>query len=418
MLLNQKKFDDEQEVLSALIFNPNKIYEYNITSDLFDNENNKVIFKAMTDARRDGQDPINLIPKELGNYYSMLLDGAFTATNFCSHYERLLDGAQNRKIEKHIQDWQNGLIDLETLLTVIRETMSKAPSTDTVIDPESIVHGLIRPDDILECPGFIPLCQNLQISKGSFNLIGATSGIGKSSFAINLFSGFVENRNYFPIYFNLEMSEKVIQKRVTAIRTDIPIRNLKDPNNRNQITECWKRLQDLGFMNSQIQTGSKSINDIRSAIAKAAYTNPGRHVVAFIDLLSHITGFGSKTEREQLSEISKSLLAITKDFDCSIFLLQQLNRQAYGNPKAGQDTFKGSGQTVEDSDNALILSDLSKEHGHESDLYHYFKISVSKARNGTLHTIFAIRVKMDTQKYDLIRWHDLPDWVNEKGARN
>lgn len=420
--LNTNVPESEVSIIGTLSIRPKLINAYGLTADLFGNEANRVIFDTLKDATNEkGEAPsakvLHLLPPELHDYYIKVMDYGTDPANFEYHLSTAEEAAIKRKILDNVNCFNDGLLDTESLIQSLKAICDDGliHDPDSPIDLDKTMNMISRSDDIVKCPNFADLFQGLNIAKNSMSVIGASSGVGKSAFALNLFSEMLKVPEYFPIYFNLEMSENVILKRLTAINTGIPVRELTDPATALYIRQFWQSMTENGFTTGQIQTGSKTVSAIKTIVSRASRANKGRHIIVFIDLLSHIKpDSGYKTEREQLAEISRTLLSMTKDIDCTIFLLQQLNREGYkAGSKADQDTFKGSGQTVEDADNAVILTDINRHTpGHERDLYHYYCLKVVKARNGALKTTIPLRAKMDTQRFAIFNGV-LPEWIGE-----
>lgn len=408
----------EQKILSALMFEPDRIREYSITTDLFGNEANRAVFDAMAaaigpagdlahDKALAGMDPA------LMDYYAALMDGFVSAADFEYNYQTLTESAAKRKIAALIELYQSGDISADSLAkSIIHATETRPDREDRPIDPGEIMEMLTAPNQILACPGFSDLIEALRIGRNTLNVISATTGTGKSSFALNLFWGFCQNPEYKPIYFNLEMTRETVWRRLTAIGSGVPIAAIDDKIQAEQTRKVSNFLVSAasgGLTESTIISGSKSAEEIGVILARVTRQNKGRHVIAFIDLLSHIKGGRERTERERLAGISQALHALTKDLNVTIFLLQQLNREAYGSDQIGPQHLKGTGQTVEDADSVLVLDDFSKRFGHSSDPVHFVGVRPIKGRTSGYTRTKLFQVRTETQNY--LPAGRVPDWL-------
>lgn len=411
----------EQKILSALMFEPDRIREYSITTDLFGNEVNRAVFDAMAaaigpagdlahDKALAGMDPA------LMDYYAALMDGFVSAADFEYNYQTLTESATKRKIAALIELYQSGDISADSLAkSIIHATQIRPDREDRPIDPGEIMDMLTASNQILACPGFSDLFEALRIGRNTLNVISATTGTGKSSFALNLFWGFCQTPEYKPIYFNLEMTRETVWRRLAAIGSGVPIAAIDDKIQAEQTRKVSNFLVSAasgGLTESTIISGSKSAEEIGTILARVTRQNKGRHVIAFIDLLSHIKGGRERTERERLAGISQALHALTKDLNVTIFLLQQLNREAYGSDQIGPQHLKGTGQTVEDADCVLALDDYSKRFEHSSDPVHFVGVRPIKGRTSGYTRTKLFKVRTETQSY--FPADRVPEWIMNK----
>lgn len=398
----------EQKILGTILFRPDLISEYKLTADLFGLECNKTVFSAVSDAISENNELIltkvqNELTAPLFDYLNELLDNYVSAADFEYNYSLLIEAAQTRRINEFITLWQGGNITADQLISSIKETSEKRPDReDSRIDPDEIMEVLTAKNQILKSQRFGFLYKYLQIERNTLNLISATTGTGKSSFALNLFEDFIYSQDIKPVYFNLEMNKKTVLKRLAAIGTEVPLSNIGpdwDDWDRSKVNIYIDELYDLGFTKNSIQNGSKTYEEIGTILARICRQNKNMHIVAFVDLLSHVKGANGITERERLAQISSYLHSLTKDLNVTIFLLQQLNRESYATKSPSIQHLKGTAQTVEDADTVLILDDLSKRCGYEKDLTHYIALKPVKCRNSGAGLSKLFQVQTATQKF-------------------
>ena len=101
----------------------------------------------------------------------------------------------------------------------------------------------------------------------------------------------------------------------------------------------------------------------------------------FVDYLQLVKSF-EKTEYERVTEVSRSLKLIAKEFDVVVIALSQMNRQAdTEKAKSHKDIFlsdlRGSGQIEQDG--SVIIGLLSNPVEPNKDL---FKVKILKNRKG------------------------------------
>jgi replicative DNA helicase len=116
---------------------------------------------------------------------------------------------------------------------------------------------------------------------------------------------------------------------------------------------------------------------------------PHKKPILFIDYLTliHSGQFYGANSHLQVTEISKSLKAMAKDFDCPVICLAQLNRsvESRANKRPMMSDIRESGSVEQDADVILFLY---REAYYEKEAQnHTLEIIVSKNRNGPVATI-------------------------------
>lgn len=158
---------------------------------------------------------------------------------------------------------------------------------------------------------------------GRISTIFGASGMGKSTFAINLFSWEI-NRGIPTMYVTLEMDETATMDRLIALRTRTPLRVLKMKKTYNEegdisvdadyvISICEKELERLKKKENRfiiLDKPALTLSDLEKAISDAKQRMCVDYMVVIIDLWTMLAKIGQKpTELEEsvnkTSEIAK-----------------------------------------------------------------------------------------------------------------
>ncbi|TDL75465.1 DNA helicase [Rhodococcus qingshengii] len=227
---------------------------------------------------------------------------------------------------------------------------------------------------------------------GEVTILAARPSMGKTDVMLHFakMSGWA---GYLPLLFSLEMPEKLITSRLIASTGGFNRGKMRDPKrmlNENQKDKWSDVIGDLSDTHIQIFDGSgQSIAEMRAKTRKMMNQFPQKKPILFIDYLTliHSGQFYGGNAHLQVTEISKSLKALAKDFNCPVICLAQLNRSVESrvDKRPMMSDIRESGSVEQDADVILFLY---RESYYEKETQnHTLEIIVSKNRNGPVATI-------------------------------
>lgn len=166
--------------------------------------------------------------------------------------------------------------------------------------------------------------------EGTLVTIGGRTGMGKTAFAFNLLRNLSIEKNIPSLYISLESTELLCTNMLIACTLNIKYRTLLSGQ---LIAEEWEKL-DKGLpeiVNAPIYLDTKStytIDDICKTVEESVQEHQVK--VVFIDYLQLIFAKAGFTENRylELNYITRRLKALAKEFNITIVLLSQLNRNA------------------------------------------------------------------------------------------
>lgn len=191
---------------------------------------------------------------------------------------------------------------------------------------EDRMAGTIRPIET----GFRDLDKMLDggLERGTLTVVAARPGMGKTAFGLQI--GRNTARDGSALFLSMEMDAKQISDRNIAALGKIPVSWLRKPTEQdtvswNGVTAAFAKAKDLSMFIDNA-TGL-SILEIR-AKARAIKRKHGLDVL-IIDQLSFITGGSDKSENKayEIGEHTRGCVALSKELDCAVILLAQLNRE-------------------------------------------------------------------------------------------
>jgi replicative DNA helicase len=227
---------------------------------------------------------------------------------------------------------------------------------------------------------------------GEVTILAARPSMGKSDVMLH-FAKMTGWAGFLPLIFSLEMPEKLITSRLMASTGGFNRTKMRDPKrmlNENQKNKWSDVIGKLSGTHMQIFDGAgQTMAEMRAKTRKLMSQFPYKKPILFIDYLTLIQSgqaYGGNSHL-QVSEISKSLKTMAKDFDCPIICLAQLNSsvESRADKRPMMSDIRESGSVEQDADVILFLY-REAYYNKETD-NHSLEIIVSKNRNGPVGSI-------------------------------
>ncbi|MFS0776671.1 DnaB-like helicase C-terminal domain-containing protein [Neobacillus sp. 3P2-tot-E-2] len=227
---------------------------------------------------------------------------------------------------------------------------------------------------------------------GEVTILAARPSMGKTDVMLH-FAKTAGWAGYLPLVFSLEMPEKLITSRLMASTGGFNRAKMRDPKrmlNQSQKDKWSDVIGNLGQTNMQIFDGAgQTIAEMRAKTRKLMHQFPYKKPILFIDYLTLITSsqvYGGNSH-QQVTEISKSLKTMAKDFDCPVICLAQLNRsvESRADKRPMMSDIRESGSVEQDADVILFL--YRDRYYNKESQNNSLEIIVSKNRNGQVGTV-------------------------------
>ncbi len=397
-----KQYDLEESIISCILQKNNLIDELFVDLKCFNNPKNKkmILFLKKVYQEYHKFDIALMITKFQSestqsafiDFYTYLYDVVISPSLFYEYQQQLIEQYRNREIEQEINKYSELKISLEQLIDRINTI-----SNENIVlqnyskkTPDEMIHMIRNREKNIIFDRFSRLNEKLNIKKRTVNVIAARPSEGKSALALNLFCDLA--KTYKCIYFNMEMTEEEIYERMLGIKSNIPISDINNPQTNHQerlIREAANKIYNLNY---QLINGSKTVHSIKTKIIKE---QKDEHVIVFIDYTGYIVGKKNQNDRERIGDAVRELNNITKDYDCTIFLVAQINRNGSDIPTM-QD-LKDSGEIEQTADTILLIHDEHKE--DNSDIKNIYLL-IPKSRGGKRNIRLPIEFNKPKQRME------------------
>lgn len=383
----------EESIIGCLYLKPKLIEEVFIKEEYFTNTYNRTVFKLTLEFYKINKKlDILLIFQEyqkyLTNNFPVYINNTMnqiaSTAMFNDYQEKLFEIYKNNLIVKYVDKFKKQDINQEQLFEYLDKIKSMVSGKNyDFLSAEEIYHIITKEDKQIKFR-LNSLSNLIKLTEHDFVVIGARPGVGKTGFALNLLEDI--SKNYKCLYFNLEMSEQQVLRRLVSINSKVPMSDLLDPKSEYQSRLIKESSVDIANKKLRIFTSIQTTSSIKQTIIRESKEE---HVVVFIDYVGLIASYSkNKSIYENLTGIVKELRQISMNFDCTIIALAQINRNGESKNAPMLSDLKDSGELEQSAVSVILLhnENATKEVQKEiEDL----DLIVAKNRNGRTGTIKA-----------------------------
>lgn len=220
----------------------------------------------------------------------------------------------------------------QTLFKVIQKKVSNdlLPVSDILLDTFLDLENRLNKNKLIGLSsGFEDLDSMTQgFQQSDLIIIAGRPSMGKTAFALNIGFNICDKEKIAVAVFSLEMSKQQIIYRILSYKTSISLIKLRSGR---LSSDEWKiinhALKELHNLELYIDdTSYCSISDIRSKIKKlfSKKNNLGLIIIDYLQLMESPNKFNNRVQ--ELSQITRSLKNLAKEFNIPILVLSQLSR--------------------------------------------------------------------------------------------
>jgi replicative DNA helicase len=386
----------ELEVIANIIVNPIKINECNLEAKHFKTTKFRMMYPLIVENyKKNGQLDFAQLEQKMKGFMDFAIkctNKVATTANIQYYIEKVQECYQAREYQKILNEYDMGNIEFDDIKSQINAVDNEfyKKGTSTKRSDDEILEIITKKDEVLEFDRFTLLPQKIEFIKKGIHVIGARPSVGKSALAINLFLDL--SKRYKCVYLNMEMNEQKIYQRMVSCESGIPISRFKNLTG-NELTILKNTIRDINSRNYEIMNGSKSVRGIRSIVSRLSKQE---HVVLFIDYIGYVTTGKNQNDRERIGEAVRDIQLMTKDFDLTVFMLAQINRDGADSPT--MNDLKDSGEIEQSAETIMLLHNPCVDLEEQNPIYNVF---VPKNRGGQ-QSMLNLRFKKATQKFEEI----------------
>ena len=289
--------------------------------------------------------------KEYMQRVSQIIDlNNYDITDFDYYQQLLFEDYKEELLKQVINDFQLNKLNQDELYNKIHSIEARTIDTTTGYKTVDEIKDLVITNNKTIPFRLEKLSKRIKLQEHDLMVISARTGIGKSGFALNLLEDL--SKKHKCVLFNMEMSESSVYKRLISIMTTIPMDSLSTPKSDRQQRVIDYAFEQLSKRKLKIISRGQTIQSIRREIINE---QRDEHLMVFIDYVGLIGSTEKhKSLYELITSVVKELRNISMSYNCTIFLLAQINRSGEDNPKLSD--LKESGELEQSATQVIILN--------------------------------------------------------------
>ncbi|MED4126466.1 replicative DNA helicase [Halalkalibacterium halodurans] len=413
----QNTYHAEAAVLGCLLLEGELIKETRLSQEHFDDPRHRQIMDAMRriTQKEKAIDLVSVVTalddrlNQVGGvkYLSQLADSVPSVETF-RHYEALVfeayavRQAQKRALEFAENPSLEGIQEVVNDITRIQEgaiPREKRTKRDVLLDVMDRMHE--EKNNTRGIPSGIRDLDEMTggWQKQDFIVIAARPSVGKTAFALGIGEVNCKNGGVTDI-FSLEMPDTQLMSRILSAQGNIDLHKWKDPNrffssyDYHKATLAIAKVDKWGL---EIHDNpNMTVADIRRGVRETKKKYPNKDHLVIVDYLQLIRSIGKKgeTRQQEVSEISRDLKGIAREFDVPVIALSQLSRgvESRQDKRPMMSDIRESGSIEQDAD---VIAFLYRDDYYDktTENQNIIEIILAKQRNGPTGTVEAAFIK-------------------------
>ena len=408
--------DSEKALLGAIIISPDSFYDIEdlVNEKTFYAEKHRSIWRAMCELVKS-REPVDLISLnnklkikgELesigGSEYLGELSGFIASAANIKYYATLL---KKKELLRRLIESSNKISDfsyeekfevehiLETAEKEIYDITSHGSGAGKLIAVSTLIEDAWKRIETMQDggggmrgvpSGFKSLDNKLSgFQKSDLIILAARPSVGKSSLMLDFARSAAVDNNVHTALFSLEMSKEQLFDRMLAAQSKVDGWKLRTGSlsMEHDIERLQRGLNELSKAPIFIDdTAGNTIVNMRSVLRRLKAEKPiGLIIVDYLQLMNTSRNYDNMVH--QVSDISKSLKQLAKEFDAPVIALSQLSRnveQRGGRPRLSD--LRDSGSIEQDADIVMFIH-REEKYGEQSQNNNMVELLVEKHRNG------------------------------------
>ncbi|HLA94181.1 MAG TPA: replicative DNA helicase, partial [Pyrinomonadaceae bacterium] len=241
-------------------------------------------------------------------------------------------------------------------------------------------------------------------------IIAARPSMGKTALCLNIAQRAAVNERAVVAIFSLEMSKEQLVMRMLSSQASVDARMLRTGS---LSSKDWARLaESIGLLadtNLHIDdTPGISVLEMRAKLRRLVVEQKKLDliIVDYLQLMGGGSGKRNENRQQEVSQISRDLKSLAKEFNVPVIALSQLSRapEARNPPRPMMSDLRESGSIEQDADVVAFIfrqdyyaKDINQMPEEEKNIA---ELIIAKQRNGPTDTIKLVFLKQFTRFED------------------
>ena len=231
------------------------------------------------------------------------------------------------------------------------------------------------------------------LQKSDLILVAARPAMGKTAFTLNIAQNVTMLYDKTVAFFSLEMGKEQLVARILSSVAGVSSEKLRraynmDPTDWEKVIAAADRMSKAKLFIDD--TPGLTVQDMRSKLRRLK-GDQGLDlvIVDYIQLMQgRNSGKGSENRQQEVSEISRNLKLIAREFNVPLIALSQLSRSVESRPdkRPVLSDLRESGSLEQDADIVIFLY-RDKYYDENSEKGDNAEVLIRKHRNGSVGTV-------------------------------
>ena len=230
------------------------------------------------------------------------------------------------------------------------------------------------------------------LQKSDLILVAARPAMGKTAFTLNIAQNVTMLYDKTVAFFSLEMGKEQLVGRILSSVAGVSSEKLRranmDPTDWEKVIAAADRMSKSKLFIDD--TPGLTVQDMRSKLRRLKVEHGlDLVIVDYIQLMQgRNSGKGSENRQQEVSEISRNLKLIAREFNVPLIALSQLSRSVESRPdkRPVLSDLRESGSLEQDADIVIFLY-RDKYYDENSEKGDNAEVLIRKHRNGSVCTV-------------------------------
>ena len=230
------------------------------------------------------------------------------------------------------------------------------------------------------------------LQKSDLILVAARPAMGKTAFTLNIAQNVTMLYDKTVAFFSLEMGKEQLVGRILSSVAGVSSEKLRranmDPTDWEKVIAAADRMSKSKLFIDD--TPGLTVQDMRSKLRRLKVEHGlDLVIVDYIQLMQgRNSGKGSENRQQEVSEISRNLKLIAREFNVPLIALSQLSRSVESRPdkRPVLSDLRESGSLEQDADIVIFLY-RDKYYDENSEMGDEAEVLIRKHRNGAVGTV-------------------------------
>jgi len=420
-----KNIEAEKSLLGAIIINNNVMIDLGgdlQANDFFLSEHQAIMFAVSSLFNKHQPIDFLTLSNELTvlgklesaggiEYLTELIDRVPSATHFKAYASIVKQSSIRRKLIKAGDDISS-LANIaentpEELIELAEKSLGEVSETSTSGDSLVKIGSILsetfdRIEKLSSNPGglrglktgFVDLDKKTAgLQASDLIILGARPAMGKTTFSTNLAYNAANYNKKTVLFFSLEMGKEQLIERMLADAASIDSWKIRTGNlsgdDFSRLTEAMGEMAEAPIQ--FFDGGGLTITGLRTLLRRAQRESEvGLIVIDYLQLMSDPIADRNGNEVLKLSNISRGLKLIAREFNVPVIALSQLNRDVAKDGRSSKipnlADLRGSGSIEQDADIVMFLH-REEYYNENTERKNITDLIIAKHRNGPVGRI-------------------------------